>query len=129
MKKILSLTLVAFILLSFTVVAAANGLYISYASNSISKSGTTVYMGQTTHTNTAATRIRHVKYLQRWTGSSWVTYTTVTTNRYGSSSYSDSIARSVTSGYLYRVITYHYVYEGTTIKDVEVRTSGSVFVG
>ena len=128
MKKILTATFAILLVLAFTTVALADGLTITSASNSISSSGTTVTMGQTTYTNQTATRIRHVKYLQRYSGGSWSTYTTITTNAYSTSYYSDSAARTVPSGYSYRVVTYHYAYEGTTIVDTEVRTSGSVYV-
>ncbi len=129
MKKVLSLTLVTILLLAFASTAYAAGLYISSASNGISKSGTTVYMSQYTHTNTTATKITHVKYLQRLVGGSWSTYTTRTSYSYSTSTFSDSKSASVASGYSYRIVTYHYAYEGTTLVDTEVRTSGSVYVG
>lgn len=128
MKKILSLTLVTLLLLSLATVAYASGLYISSASNGISKSGTTVYASQYTRTNQTATKIKHIKYIQRYNGG-WSTYTTRTTYSYNTSVKSDSSSVSVPSGYSYRVVTYHYAYEGSSLVDTEIRTSGSVYVG
>jgi hypothetical protein len=127
MKKILTATFAILLVLAFTTVALADGLTITSASNSISKSGTTVTMGQITNTYPTATKIKHVKYLQRYSGG-WSTYTTITSYSYSTSSFSNPISRSVPGGYSYRVVTYHYAYEGTTLVDTEVRTSGSVYV-
>ncbi len=128
MKKILSLTLTALLLLAFASSAYAAGLYITSASNGISKSGTTVTASQYTSTNTTASTIKHVKYIQRYSGGSWSTYTTRTSYSYNTSSKSDSSAVSVPGGYSYRVVTYHYAYEGSTLVSSTSRTSGSVYV-
>ncbi len=127
MKKILTATFAILLVFAFTTVALADGLIITAASNSISNSGTTITMGQYTSTNQAATKIKHVKYLQRYSGG-WSTYTTITSYSYGTSSFSNPISRSVARGYYYRVVTYHYAYEGTTLVDSESRVSSSVYV-
>ena len=128
-KKILSLTLATFILLTVTAVAFADGLYIASASCGITESGVgQVSASQYTRTNTTATKIKHVKYIQRLVGGSWQTYTTVTSYSYGTSTFSDSAVRIVARNYYYRVVTYHYAYSGNTVVDIEVRTSGSVYV-
>lgn len=129
MKKILSLTLVTFILLTVTAVAFADGLYITSATSGIYESGTgQVTASQYTRTNTSATKIKHVKYIQRYVGGAWQTYTTATSYSYGTLTFSDSATRAVARNYYYRVVTYHYAYSGNSVADIEVRTSGSVYV-
>ncbi len=129
MKKIFSLTLTAVLLLAFATSVYASGLYITSASNGISKSGTSVYASQYTQTNQTATKIKHVKCIQRYSGGSWSTYTTRTTYSYNTSSKSDGSYVSVPSGYSYRVVTYHYAYEGTTMVNSTIKASGSVYIG
>ena len=128
MKKILILTLVTILILSFTGIASAASVIIDRSSSSISNIGGQARISSYTDCNTTATRIRHYMILQRYNGS-WQTYSSSTYNKYNTYDFTSTTYKSVASGYNYRLVTYHYAYDGEQVVDFKISTSSSVYIG
>ncbi|CAM2778489.1 hypothetical protein PASE110613_00250 [Paenibacillus sediminis] len=65
--------------------------------------------------------------LQRWTGAQWVDVSTINKSGTNVATYSGEGTWSVTSGYYYRVKTFHWAKEGT-VKESSALYSSSVLV-
>ncbi len=99
------------------------------ASNQISNAGGgRVNCTSNTQTNGIADQISVSYQVQRWNGSSWTTVASGSTTGYNFSNYSSGISRSVTPGYYYRLVTYHYSYIGGSLVGSASVTSTSIYI-
>lgn len=102
---------------------------VLYASNQISNAGGgRVNCFSNTRTNGVADQISVSYQIQRWNGSSWTSFTSGSSTGYNTANYSGGISRSVTSGYYYRLVTYHYSYIGGSLVGSASVTSTSIYI-
>lgn len=103
-------------------------LYLENGSNSISPSSGSVFASASTTANQYVDSIGVVIYVQRWTGSAWVTEGSGSTlGGSNLSYYSNGVTKTVTNGYYYRTRSIHWINHGSTYEQGEL-FSGSVLV-
>ena len=99
------------------------------ASNQLRNAGNGVLLcSSTTRTNGRADQISVYYQVQRYTGTDWTFAADGSTTGYSTSNYSDSISSNVSLGYYYRLVTYHYSYNGGKLVSSCSVTSTSIYV-
>ncbi len=109
--------------------AAATGGILE-ASNQLRNAGNGILLcSSNTRTNGQADQISVSYQVQRYTGTDWTFVGDGSTTGYKTSNYSGSISKSVSLGYYYRLVTYHYSYIGGNLVSSCSVTSTSIYVG
>lgn len=99
-------------------------LYLNNGTSSISASTGSVSVSAATTAVTTVDSIGITVYVQKWNGSNWETVGSgYTLGGNNASSYSNSVSKSVASGFYYRARTIHWVIENGTYEDGEKFTS------
>ncbi|MFC5701720.1 DUF6147 family protein [Cohnella faecalis] len=99
-------------------------LYLDSGGSSITASTGKVTVAASTTALIAVDSIGITFYVQKWNGSSWETVGSgTTTGGNNASSYTNSLARTVTSGYYYRSRTIHWVIENGVYEEGELFSS------
>jgi hypothetical protein len=97
-----------------------NHLYLDNGTSSISVSSGSVTVSATTSANQVVDSIGITFYVQKWNGSAWeVVGSGSTTGGNQLITYSNTVTKSVTSGYYYRARTIHWVIENGVYEEGE----------
>jgi hypothetical protein len=100
--------------------------YISSVGNGLTISGGTASMNSHLTASGSANKIVMNSYLKRNQSGTWTTVDSWPQTTYSSSAYwSDTC--SVSSGYYYKLVTYFYVYNGSTLLESTTVTSSQVY--
>lgn len=100
---------------------------INYAYAAISRGDGYLLCKADTTANNLCDKLGAYMVLQRWNGSSWVTYKTGSAYGKDRAAYNAMVSFSVGSG-TYRLVAYHRSYSGTVIYNQVTRTTTSIVV-